>query len=444
MRLVYTFALVVSGVVNGESLLDFSYGILEEQRGNQELANDFFTKAYEADPVSMPLVQKAVSLRMNENDRSGAIAIYERVIRARPEEMVIRVEYGDFLGRVGRGDALAEKKREENYLAVLSAMPGQYLPVERLIRQAREQSNDDRARELLEQLDSTSSPEAVQYYVATTKSLYDSEDVAARNRISGVFEKAMELHPEWQVTARAASDHFREVGDVSRAIKVLQQHVESSPSSLDLRIRLGILHFVAEQNEQGVEVLKRVLAIHPKKALAHESLAKHFRKEGSTEEVRYHSAELLKIRGGSPEEFISLADEFLAAEQPREARLLLEKAVFDHPEKAKLMMKLAMATSRDPTTKDDAARLFREAENMLGNPADATPDFLLESAAELVERGQTKAAEERLRNAIRTFPKEAKKETAAALRALADIWISEGRNIDAARSLVTRAEALEK
>jgi hypothetical protein len=52
-------------------------------------------------------------------------------------------------------------------------------------------------------------------------------------------------------------------------------------------------------------------------------------------------------------------------------------------------------------------------------------------------------AEERLRNAIRTFPKDAKEETATALRALAALWISENRNADAAKALISRAEALE-
>jgi len=444
MRLVLCLALAAPGLLNGDSLLDFSYGILEQQRGHDEKAEDFILKAYEADPTAMPLVRRVAAMRMEDNDRPAALAVYEKVLEARPDEVEVRIEYGDFLGRVGRGDTLAERKREETYLKVLEAMPGQYLPVERLIRLAREQGKDDRARELLEQLDPTDSPDAVRYYVATTKSLYDSKDEAARRRISKVFGNAMDEQPEWGGVARAASDHFREAGDMERAIDILQRHVEVRPSSLDLRIRLGILHFANKENNDGERILNEVIAIHPKKALAHESLAKHYRNEGRIDEARHHSAELLKIRGGTSNDFVELADELLAADDARKARLLLEKAVFDYPEDASLMMKLAMATARDPETKDSAARLFREAENMLANPADAEPAFLLESAKELVAQGQTKAAEERLRNAIRTFPKEAKQETAAALRALAGIWISEGRNADAAKALISRADALER
>ena len=113
-------------------------------------------------------------------------------------------------------------------------------------------------------------------------------------------------------------------------------------------------------------------------------------------------------------------------------------------QESRLMIQLAVAAVRDPESKDSALRLFREAENLMSNPSQMDPNFLLEFSRELVVQGQSKAAEERLKNAIKIFPKTATKETAAALRALAGIWNAEGRNADAARALISRAEALEK
>jgi predicted negative regulator of RcsB-dependent stress response len=76
---------------------------------------------------------------------------------------------------------------------------------------------------------------------------------------------------------------------------------------------------------------------------------------------------------------------------------------------------------------------------------DAKPDaaFLLESAEVMLEEGQSKAAEESLRAAIRSYPPEAKVETAAALRRLARLWEEENRNAEAARALRQRADALD-
>lgn len=48
------------------------------------------------------------------------------------------------------------------------------------------------------------------------------------------------------------------------------------------------------------------------------------------------------------------------------------------------------------------------------------------------------------RCAIKTFPRTATKQTAVVLREIAAIWSVEGRNADAARALIFRAEALEK
>ena len=71
------------------------------------------------------------------------------------------------------------------------------------------------------------------------------------------------------------------------------------------------------------------------------------------------------------------------------------------------------------------------------------PVFLTEFAECLLESGQTKAAEERLRAAIRTYPPEQKKETALALRRLAGIWQAEKRNEEAAGALLQRADSLD-
>ena len=152
----------------------------------------------------------------------------------------------------------------------------------------------------------------------------------------------------------------------------------------------------------------------------------------------------MKIRGGSPEEFLKLAGEWLAADEPRQARILLERAAFEHPAHHGVAARLAIAARRDPETRELAPRLFREAEALRPEGATPEPAFLVESAEAMLGQGQSQAAEERLRAAIRAYPEGAKKETAAALRRLAALWESEGRNEEAARALRQRAEALDR
>lgn len=443
MRGAFMISLFSAAASSAGSLLDYSYGVLEESRGNQHKAYGFYEKAYEKSPMTLPLVRLMAEKAAKDGDPTAALAIYQKAFATRAHEPLIFLEYGDFIGQL-KGDNLPNQQELQRnaYEKALNAMPGNYLPIERLIRLAREQGDDVRARVLLEKLN-TDSADAVLYFVATTKSLYDSRDEKAAKRIDGTFEKAMRDHPEWEDIARKASDHFRSTGRLGRAIEVLGKHLEAQPASLNLKIRQGILMFAAERDTEGLRALREVLEIHPQKSLAHESLAKYYRLNGQPAEARNHAAELLKFRGGTAEEFLQLAAEMIAQEDFRAARLLLEKAVFFHEKNAELRMKLAIATSRDPETKHKAARLFREAEALVADSGAMDPAFLIESAKQLIAQGDSKAAEERLRTAIRGFPKEAKAETAAALRALAGIWITEGRNLEAAKALEKRAATLE-
>lgn len=444
MRSLFFLGIVAAGVVQvgASPLMDFSYGVLEELRGEKREAVEFYKKAYAADPLALPLARIEANRLMEEGDRPAALDVYRAVVAGRPQEPLIHIEFGDFVGRVGKGDSLAEQLREECYRKVLEVFPGGYLPVERLVRLAREQGNDRRARKILEEL-SLDSVAAVLYFVATTKSLYDVKDAEAASRIDRAFEKGVKEHPGEAGLARKASDHFKGTGRLDRAISLLGEHVDAVPSSLDMKVRQGILMFSAKRDSEGLQILGEVLDVYPRKAMAHEALAKYYRLNGAAEKARNHAAELLKIRGGGADDFLKLAEELMADAEFREARLLLEKAVFVHEEDIRLRMKLAMATAHDPETEEAAARLFREAELMLEKGGEMDLGFMLDSARQLLAQGESKAAEDRLRTAIKTFPKKSKGETAAALRALADIWLAEGRNLDAAQALIRRAEALD-
>ena len=437
------FALTTSLAAAANPHLDFALGVLAEARGDQALAAEKFETARLADPTALPLVSRAVRARMAAGDRSAAIKLYRELAAARPEELEIQLTYADFLDQQSNGDSLAGQLSDAALAAALAKNPGQPQVIRRLFQHALTAANKLRQIELLEQL-SSDDPAAVLLHASLTRSMAAAEDAAAREKVDQRLLHAVELHPEIPALARAASDHFRETERPEQAIAILKRHVAAAPSSLELRTRLGILLLAAKRDAEGEALLKEVLAIDPRQALAHQTLAKFYRLRERAEPARFHAGELLKIRGGSADEFAKLADEWLAAGEPRQARLLLERAVFERPTDFALAGKLAVASRRDPETREMASRLFREAEAI--RPADAKPEpaFIVESAEAMLDQGQTKAAEERLRSAIRAFPAEAKKETATALRRLALLWETENRNGDAARALRQRADALDR
>lgn len=444
MRFVWQISLFLASplLAADNARLEFAIGVLEQMR-NVNTAQDHFEKARLADPLALPLARQAVRQRLESGDRAGAVKLFRDLATARQDDLQVQLLYVDFLGQQGGGDSMATKLATDALESSLAKLPGHPEIIRRMFQQAQAAANKTKQVELMEML-SKDDPESVLLYTSLSRSISEAEDAAARAKVDQRFLQAIESHPEVPDLARAASDHFRDTDRPDQAIDILKHHVEAAPASLDLRTRLGILLLAAKRDAEGEAALKEVLAIHPRQALAHQALAKFYRLRDQPGPARFHAGELLKIRGGSAADFTRLADEWLTAGDPRQARLLLEQAVFDHPADYALACKVAVATRRDPETRALAPRLFREAE--AARPAEATPEpaFLLESAEALLDQGQTKAAEERLRSAIRAFPAEAKMETAAALRRLAQIWESENRNGDAARALRQRADTLDR
>ncbi len=438
------FLLLAASLAAGSNPhLDFALGVLAESRGDQTQATEKFELARQAAPTALPLVRRAVVARMAAGDRYAAVKLYRDLAIARPDDLEVQLTYADFLDQQSNGDTLASKLSSETLDAALLKSPGHPQIIRRLFQHAQAAGDKARQMELMDKL-SQDDPESVLLYTSLSRGMFEAENAAEREKVDQRFLRSFEANRESPSLARAASEHFRDTQRPDQAIDILKRHVEAAPSSLEMRTRLGVLCFTAKRDAEGEAALKEVVAIDPRQALAHQSLAKFYRLHDQPDLARFHASELLEIRGGSPADFIKLSDEWLAANDPKQSRILLEKAVFDYPENRDLLEKLAIATRRDPETRDQAARLFREVEAVKPVDGKTEPAFLVESAEALIDQGQTKAAEERLRSAIRAYPSGAKKETASALRRLALLWESENRNGDAARALRQRADALDR
>jgi tetratricopeptide (TPR) repeat protein len=425
--------------------LEFAKGLLDQARGDFGAANERFEKARLADPIARPLVERAAQRRMAAGDLAGAVTLYREWAGATPDRLPNQLAYVDFLRDQGRGDAVAEKLATSTLESALRRFPNHPLLLDRLFRASEARSDRARSLALFESLlkAESLSPDATLMAVRWSAVLFPADDAAARERLDRLFSSACAASPGHRSLARAASEHFRKTGRTDRAIELLVRHAEANPVDLDLRTRLGILRFSAKRPAEAIKTLEAVLEIDPNRALAHESLAKFYRQENQPDPARRHADAVLKIRGGSQDEFLELGEEWLAANEPKKARILLEKGLFDHPDSSGLAEKLSIASRRDPETRARAARLFREAEALRGADTKPDPAFLVEFAEALIEEGQPVPAEERLRQAIRAYPATAKKESATAMRRLAGLWETQGKNADAARSLRQRADALD-
>lgn len=425
--------------------LEFAKALLDQSRGDLGSANDRFEKARLADPLARPLVERAAQRRLTAGDLAGAVTLYREWAEKTPDLLPNQLAYVDFLRDQGHGDAMAEKLATATLDSALKHFPGHPLLLDRLFRASEARGDRARSLALFESLIKAEplSPGATLMAARWSAVLFPADDATARERLDQLFSSACAARPGDHSLTRAASEHFRKTGRTDRAIELLVRHAEADPADLDLRTRLGILQFSAKRPAEAIKTLEAVLEIDPNRSLAHESLAKFYRQENQPELARRHADAVLKIRGGSPDEFLELGEEWLAANEPKKARILLEKGLFDYPDSSGLAEKLSIASRRDPETRAHAARLFREAEALRSADAKPDPAFLVEFAEALVEEGQPAPAEERLRQAIRAYPATAKKESATTMRRLAELWEMQGKNADAARALRQRADTLD-
>lgn len=422
--------------------VDFARAVLAGLRGEDAAARELSEKARAADPAAFPLMLRVAEQRRAAGDLAGASMLHREFAAAHPGRLDARLAYVDFLREASPDDDFASRLALEVLERGEPSFADELQVQRRLFRIHESLGRRDRSMEVFERV--ASRPDGVLDALAMARTLFAADDLAARGRIAGLLRDACRRVPADAALARTASDWFRGIGDLPTAVEILSDHAAALPSSLALRIRLGLLQLAADRAGEGERTLRAVLEIDPRQALAHQALAKLYRKQQRIAEARPHAAQRLQLRGGEPAEFIALAEEFLAADDPRAARLLLEKGAFQHPADASLLALRAIANRRDPAGRSQASRLFREAETLAAKDGPTRdPVFLQEFAESLLESGQSAAAEDRLRAAIRAFPPERKQETAAALRRLAGIWQSEGRHAEAAAALLHRADALD-
>ena len=403
-----------------------------------------------ADPDAFAVADKTAQIQLEDKDLAAASGTLRHYARNHRDHLPSQLHYAAFLKRQAPRDAVARKVAIETLEVADEHFPHTSAVFSRLINLYEDTGQSEKSLALFKaQFDV---PEAGPYHwmslAPIARTLLPEDSPELPERLDLIAGKTVETGIALPRAARTVSDYYRSTDRLDQAITTLEAHLASSSHSLDLRTRLGLLLLAAKRDKDAEAQLLESLAIDPDQALAHRALSKYYEQGGMPDKSLHHRAEALKITGGHPTEFLDLANRFLEDNQPHPARLLLEKARFEHPEDPAIAARLAIATLRDGNT-SGAARLFRQAEALAKDSADPAAkavldaDFQLEFAASLREAGDLPAAESRLREAVRSTPADQSIKAARALRELARLWIDQDKNHSPAASLLKRAESLD-
>lgn len=421
---------------------EFARSVLAKSRGESAQAASFEEAARMADPTSMLLVTRSAKRALHDGDMKKASTLYRELAQACPDSIRAQLLYADFLRAQGKDDDFALSLALTTLEKIQTQHPADPTILERMLRIFEQQGKREKSEALYQEYmkNPAADPAVAEMF---TRILHDSDDMKSRADLDRLYREQSAQQPTNPEVARAASDHFRKVGAMEEAIAILTAHTTAVPSSLDLRVRLGIFQLAADQAKAGEKTLLAVLEIAPTQFLAHQALAKLYTKLQKPDLARKHRSELLKIRGGEVGEFRELGQELLDVGEVQQARILLEKAIFYYPETISLAYLVAIATHLDPTQKGKAAELFRAAEKLEKTPQQ-NPYFLRMTAEAYWADQKPALAEEKIRQAIKLYPAASKKESAEALRMLASWWQQQDKNVEAAKALLQRAEMLER
>lgn len=434
------------------ALSSYAKGLFAERAGKREEARQHFEATLAADPHSFTVAQRT-AIYQSTGEASKTL---RKFAQTHPDHLPAQLHYADFLQDVAPNDTAAEQTAIATLEAARERFPNTPTIFSRLIRI--HESNDDRDSSLAlfrEELNHDEPQLGGQRWVRLiqlTRTLIPGDDPDYETILADLHARARRDGIADPSIARRVSDYHRQGGNIEEAISTLADHIHEVPDSLELRTRLGLLLLSSNQEAAGVSMLESTLAIDPDHATTHRSLGQYYERQGHIEKSLHHHASVLRAHGGDPYKFIAIANLYLDNEEPHQARLLLERARFDHPEHAAILARLAIATLRDGETKE-AAQLFRQAESLAQESDDPDMkqflaqyfdmDFQTEFAHSLRDAGDFKAAESRLREAIRSAPEDQQVKTAQALRELARLWLDQNKNRTPAASLLRRADSLD-
>lgn len=433
-----------------ENLAQYAKGIFAELDDDKKGARKHFEATLKNDAASFTVARKTAHFQLADQDLPSAAKTLRNFAHSQPEHLSSHLYYADFLERNAPRDAIAQKAASDLLTGANERHPNRYEVYSRLISLHENLGEREKSLAVFNaQFEAVEAgPEHWMSLAPIAKTLLPKEDPELKKKLDLIADKTVETGVAIAAAARRASDYYRQTGRMDDALAVLKQHVEIQPDSLDLRTRLGLLQFYNKEEESALKTLLETLEIDPDQMLAHKALSQYYARNEQPEKSLQHRAEVLRIAGGSPDDFLELANQYLELKKPHPARLILEKARFDHPENPALAARLAIATLRDGDT-TTAARLFRQAEALAKESSDPSAknvldaDFQLEFAGSLKKAGDVAAAENRLRNAIRGIPPGQPKKSARALRELARLWIDQKKNLAPAASLLKRAKSLE-
>ncbi len=267
-----------------------SLGRLYQAHRYADQARRCYERAEELDPSSPDWPYYLGFLAAGRGAHDEAARRFERVLELRPSYWAARVRLGNALLAAGDTDGA-----EDAFRAVRAASPGTPWGELGLGKAARRRGQPEVAAEHLRTaLALDAAHRETRYLLAMTERqlgnperaedlLADLEDAEVSNLDDPMLEAVFGLVRDTQTMIRTANQRLAE-GNHLAAERLYREVLRLDPESYDAHLNLGVLHGLADRNQEAAAALERAIEIDPDRADAYALLTIAYIRTGRAEE----------------------------------------------------------------------------------------------------------------------------------------------------------------
>ncbi len=464
--------LSAAGMQRAQALALFSKGLRQERVAAKEDALVTYKAAMALDSHNVRLATRMANLMAGMGKFNDALAVLEQTKAENLEQVNAWLELSRYCLRHHHGAGEIKAKALQYAKQAVDAFPDSAATYVHLINtyfKVKELSDGDpraKVREVLERAAQSASKDAAFWFalVPSARDAYPLDDADTRpgnlEMILRFVSQAEQFAGEDALMAERLAKFYQEYATRlksmalgKRALPWFEKLTAQHPENLDARRAYAALLRQIGEEDRATKMFQDLVRINPQDLESHRALVKVAEKEKDAAALITHRSEILRWEGGSPQEWLELAQAMVKEQQVEQSVSLLKRARYAYPAEAALVAQqargwqllqrdfagfaayqeaLAMAEKfADPKTFPRNAKLLKDSEF-----------YFLGATLAARQPNQTDLAIQWFRKTLEVAPPETPELTARCYHGLASLWLERNEQIEEAGELLRTANSL--
>ena len=433
--------------MQAKALAHYATALQLEAAGKPREALTHYMDAVKADPTHPKLTAHAAELAMNYAGREKAIEILEGCLKASPKSPAAHLNLAQFYATYATEDPFEKDKAVEILGKALTLFPTEAEVYRAAVMIYLTRNNKAAAESAMAQAlkQTTTAPD---FWLITGRAAQEvwplahpEHKVIHRSKVNPFFEAAIKAA---NVESRAdvhleVAQYFLLSAQIDRSGQIVQALYEKTGDLEAAKLWVRILQ-AQEKDKQAVELLEKVIAQRPDDVEQRRLAVGLYDDMEAYSKAVPHMETIVRIAGGSVEDYKALAQILLRAGLPEKALALTQRTTVLFPNQAFFSL-VAAISSRGLGRPEEAATFYGKTETLAQamSPEMLNDGFYKEWGDVLQSLKRYDDAAKKYQKSIALTPQDEPKRAAVVLNNLGYMWLELGQNLDKAGDFIRRA-----